>query len=249
MQKSFVPKETLDLQRRGKSQLYPLKHAIVSDASSLPASMPKNLASMPKNLATADFTSPYQQRALQAEALAREIEAGHRIRYTPGETLVTENLLSSSQTQARIADIEREYFPEKQAFLEERVKKVEHTRPHSRGSLSEFNAFHLPSEGFENASEFLAAPSSSTHHKSLHSSIQHWPSKSNDSGTKPKLLLELERSLQSGLQLPQVGSAGFNMHALALHSDVFDRYIQHTGTYRGLLASIKDMYDQAVTFM
>jgi hypothetical protein len=242
MQKSFIPKETLDLKRRGKSQIFPLKHAIVSDASFLASPIPKNLASVA-------FTSPYHQRALQAEVLAREIEAGHRIRYTPGETLVTRNLLSPLEIQARIADIELEYFPQKQAFLEERHKKVERPRPHSRGSLSEFNAYQLPSEGLASDSEFLAGPTSSGHQKSLHHSIQHWPSQSNDQGTKPKLLLELERLLQSGLQLPQGDSGDFNMNALALHSDAFDRYILHTGTYKGLLAGIKDMYDQALTFM
>jgi len=243
MQKSYLPKETLDLKRRGKSQTFPLKHAIVSDASNFSTSTTEELS-------TVAFSSPYHQRAMQAEALAREIEAGHRIRYTPGETLVARNLLSPLQTQLRIAEIERDYFPDKRAFLEASHKKVERARPISRGSISEFNAYHLPSEGFESDSEFLAGPSNSNQYKTLHSSIQHWPSACNASATKPKLLQELEKSLQTGLQVHQESSsAEFNLNTLALYNDVFDRYIQHTGIYKGLLSSIKDIYDQALSFM
>jgi hypothetical protein len=245
MQKSFVSQETLDLKRVGKQHLFPFKHAIVQDASLLKTS---SIIPPSHNPITTNSNS-YFQRAQEAKAIEREIEARSGIRYAPGETLVAKELLFPLQSPSRINCIEREYFPQKHAFLQERHEKMPQHRPQSRQSLSEFGPFQLPSEAWDRNIEFRTGPTTSMHQKSLHSVIQHWPSNSNDTATKPKLLLELEQSLQSGLQLPPSSSPELNLKMLALHSDVFDRYIQHTGTYRGLLAGVKDVYDRAISFM
>jgi hypothetical protein len=195
------------------------------------------------------FSNSHLQRAREIEAIEREIEARSHIRYVPSETLITKDLLSPFQGQSRIACIEHDYFPQKQAFLQESNEQMRHTEPQSQESLSAFNMHPLLSQGLDHDIEFHAGPTLSERHRPLQSIIQHWPSKSNDSATKPKLLLELEGLLQTGLQLPQNINDNFNFNLLALYSDVFDRYIQHTGTYRGLLAGVKDMYDRAITFM
>jgi hypothetical protein len=251
MQKSFLPKETLELKRAGASHIFPLKHAIVQDTSRFDASshLLPNQPSAAVKFNAAAYTNAYSQRMLQAEALEREIEARSGIRYVPAETLVAKELLTQSQFPTRVSRVEREYFIQKQDFLQGSRDTVQHSRSQSRESLSEFNACRLPSGGLDSDHQFHEVPASSVHQKSLHSIIQHWPSRSNDPTSRPKLLLELEQSLQSGLQLPQNISSDFNFNALALHSDVFDRYIQHTGTYRGLLAGVKDMYDRAISFM
>jgi hypothetical protein len=245
MQKSFVPKETLDLKRAGKQFLFPFKHAIVQDASLLRTS-----PSLPPSYnPIATSSQSYFQRSQEAKLIEREIEARSGIRYVPGETLVAKELLIPLQSPSRIDCIEREYFPQKHTFLQERHDKVQQPRPESRQSLSEFNPFPLPIDTSESNIELHTGPASSFHQKCLHSVIQHWPSNANDSAAKPKLLLELEKSLQSGLQLPPTIGPEMNLNLLALHSEVLDRYIQHTGTYRGLLAGVKDVYDRAISFM
>jgi hypothetical protein len=251
MQKSFLPKETLELKRSGKSHTFPLKHAVVQDASRLDISthIPQSQHPGTTKAITSKYINPYNQRIQEAQALQLEIEARSGIRYAPAETLVIKDLLSNYHSPTRIASVEQEYFTQKQGFLHERHERVLQPRAQSRESLSEFNTCPLQSGGLDSDIQFHAGPNSSMHKKSLHSVIQHWPSRSNDVGTKPKLLLELEHSLQSGLQLPQNNNSYFNFNALALHSDVFDRYIQHTGTYRGLLAGVKHMYDLAISFM
>ena len=251
MQKSFLPKETLELKRIGKAQIFPLKHAIVQDASRLNASshiVPSQpLAAAVAN--TSSYINLYSQRIQEAETLEREIQARSGIHYTPAETLVAKELLSRFQSPTRIACVERDYFIQKQEYLQERHDKVQHPRPQYRESDSEFNPCPLPSAGLDSDIRFHPGSTSSMHKRSLHSVIQHWPSRSNDVTSRPKLLLELEQSLQSGLRLPENSKADFNFVALASHSDIFDRYIQHTGTYRELLASVKNMYDRAISFM
>jgi hypothetical protein len=248
MQKSFVPKETLDLKRVGKQHLFPFKHAVVQDASLLSTSSIPSSSHDP----IASNSCSYFQRTQEGYSLEREIEARNGIRYVPGDTLVAKELLFPLQSPSRIDCIEREYFPQKHAFLQERERLGNAPQPRlqTRQPNSEFNSFALPSDASDSNIEFHAGPNSSVYHKSLHSVIQHWPSNSNDLATKPKLLLELEQLLQSGLQLPPSDrSPEWNLNLLALHSDVFDRYIQHTGTYRGLLARVKDVYDRAISFM
>ena len=249
MQKSFLPKETLELKRVGKQHIYPLKRAIVQDASLLNTTRSQNQITTNAHV-SAYSHSTFILRNQEVNALEREIEARSGIRYVPGENLVAKELVFPLQSPSRIDCIEREYFPQKHAFLQERHDKVQQPRPQSRASFSEFNPFPLLSETLDdNHIEFHAKLTSSKEHKSLHSVIQHWPSNSNDLASKPKLLLELERSLQSGLQLPPNNSSELNLNLLALHSDILDRYIQHTGTYRGLLAGVKDVYDRAISFM
>jgi hypothetical protein len=252
MQKSFVPKETLDLKRVGKWQSIPLKHSVVQDSSHFHSlsHLQQNQPPVAAKVNVPVYNNAYAKRLQEAEALEREIEARRGIHYVPSGNLVAQQLMSPFLSHSRIASIEHEYFPQKHAFLQELHDSSQKSRPKSRDSLSEFNPCPLRSVGLDSNVEFYAGPDfSSSQRPSLHSIIQHWPSSSKDLAAKPKLLSELERSIQSGLQSPQNTSGDFNFDLLALHSDVFDRYIQHTGTYRELLAGIKGMYDRAISFM
>ncbi len=196
-------------------------------------------------------TNIYAKRLPEAEALEREIEARRGIHYVPAGNLVAKELMSPFLSYSKIASIEHEYFPQKHAFLQELHADPQNFKPKYQDSASEFNSYPLPSEGFDRNVELNAGPdfSSLQQSPSLHSVIQHFPSTFRDLAAKPKLLSELERSIQSGVQLPQNTSGDFNFNLLALHSDVFDRYIQHTGTYRELLAGVKCIYDRAISFM
>ena len=248
MQKSFLPKETLDLKRVGKWQSIPLKHSVVQSQDSF--HLQQNQPPVAAKVDVSVYTNAYAKRLQEAEALEREIEARRGVHYVPSGNLVAKELMSPFLSHSRIASIEHEYFPQKHAFLQELHDSSQKSRPKSRDSLSEFNPCPLPSVGLDSNVEFYAGPDfSSSQRPSLHSIIQHWPSSSKDLAAKPKLLSELERSIQSGVQSPQNTSGDFNFDLLALHSDVFDRYIQHTGTYRELLAGVKGMYDRAISFM
>lgn len=136
----------------------PLKHAVVQDASRLDISTHVLQSQHPgaTKVNTAKYINPYTQRIQEAEALQREIEATSGIRYAPAETLVEKDLLSNFQSPTRIASVEREYFIQKQGFLQERHERVLQPRAQSRESLSEFNTCPLPSGGLDSDIQFHA---------------------------------------------------------------------------------------------
>ena len=129
MQKSFLPKETRELKRVGKQHIYPLKRAIVQDASLLHTTHSQNPITTNAHV-SAYSHSTFILRNQEVNALEREIEARSGIRYVPGENLVAKELVFPLQSPSRIDCIEREYFPQKHAFLQERHDKVQQPRPH-----------------------------------------------------------------------------------------------------------------------